>query len=132
MAQRLAVHLQVLLCTWFSLSPCGMTARIPQRPYGTYTSDQLTASRHSMPSSWNGHVASRVAAQTSLEHIVVVTDPRTDPTEDDAAAVCALVALNLHKPFARSITLLVTGAQGSLEVRYKGIKFLEAFGVKIH
>lgn len=77
-------------------------------------------------------MASRVAAQTSLEHIVVVTDPRTDPTEDDAAAVCALVALNLHKPFARSITLLVTGAQGSLEVRYKGIKFLEAFGVKIH
>lgn len=59
------------------------------------------------------------------EHVVVITDPRTDPTEDDATGLCALLGLDKIHRKIQKITALVTGGVGSLDARAKGIEFIK-------
>ena len=65
-------------------------------------------------------------AQTgqTRKHLCVITDPRTDPTEDDAACLMALVNGNRQLNIWDTIDILVTGCKDSLDARYRGIEKL--------
>lgn len=71
-------------------------------------------------------------SEAAVEHMTVITDPRTDPNEDDATALCAVVGLDVkHKLFKR-VDVFVTGCPGSLDARRRGIQFLEKCHGQVH
>ena len=64
--------------------------------------------------------------------LTVITDPRTDPNEDDVTALIVLAALNKMFPVYRDMHLLVTGSEGSLDARCESLRFLEGLkGVRV-
>ena len=66
------------------------------------------------------------------QHMTVITDPRTDPNEDDATALCALLGLDLKYKLLGQLDLLVTGCPGSLDARRRGIRFVEKCHGSVH
>lgn len=60
--------------------------------------------------------------------LCVITDPRTDPTEDDAACLMALVNGNKQLAIWNKIHVVVTGCTNSLDARYSGIQKLIEIG----
>ena len=68
----------------------------------------------------------------ATHYMTVITDPRTDPNEDDAAALCALLGLDLKHKLLQKLDLLVTGCPGSLDARRRGIRFVEKCHGDVH
>ena len=68
----------------------------------------------------------------ATHHMTVITDPRTDPNEDDAAALCAVLGLDLKYKLLGQLDLLVTGCPGSLDARRRGIRFVEKCHGSVH
>jgi hypothetical protein len=66
--------------------------------------------------------------------LCIITDPQTDPTEDDATALISIVNINSKYNIWKKIKILVTGCPGSLDSRIKSIKSLKSvffsFGCK--
>ena len=72
---------------------------------------------------------SSVAPKTT---VTVITDPRTDPNEDDLAALATLVAWNKMFPLFHHLHFLITGSDNSLDARQEAISFLkEVPGVRV-
>ena len=72
-----------------------------------------------LPTDWG-----RAAPPQQPRRLCVVTDPRTDPTEDDAATLCALIHGNAVLKVWSHIDVLVTGCAGSLDARHAGVAAL--------
>ena len=68
----------------------------------------------------------------ATDYMTVITDPRTDPNEDDAAALCAVLGLDLKYKLLGQLDLLVTGRPGSLDARRRGIRFVKKCHGNVH
>ncbi|MAA79701.1 MAG: hypothetical protein CL916_10615 [Deltaproteobacteria bacterium] len=64
---------------------------------------------------------------TRGEHVTIITDPRTDPNEDDATAICSLLGENMKNEIYTKMSLLITGCPSSLDARRRGIDFVNKF-----